>query len=119
MTVKALKMSAEGQIFFTIMKIQVLRKQLVGIINVQTQEQFSQKSLQSRFPVKPIERGKILIIGTAKRIPGTKKNCQNFDIRSEPTRAQSKEGFSPLAESSRVFFGTVILNSDWLTTRVT
>ena len=38
---------------------------------------------------------------------------------SEHTRAQSGEGSSTLAESSRVFFGTVILDSDWLTTRVT
>ena len=34
---------------------------------------------------------------------------------SEPTGAQSREGSSTLAESSRVFFGTVILDSDWLT----
>ena len=38
---------------------------------------------------------------------------------SEPTRAQSLEGSSSLAESSRVFFGTVIIDSDWLMTQVT
>ena len=34
---------------------------------------------------------------------------------SEPTRAESREGTSTLAESSRVFFGDEILDSDWLT----
>ena len=35
---------------------------------------------------------------------------------SEPTRAESREGTSTLAESSRVFLGDVILDSDWLPT---
>ena len=34
---------------------------------------------------------------------------------SEPTRAESREGSSTLAGSVWVFFGTVILDSDWLT----
>ena len=33
---------------------------------------------------------------------------------SEPTRAQSREGSSSLAESSRMFFVTVLIDSDWL-----
>ena len=37
-----------------------------------------------------------------------------IDYRA-PTRAASRKGSSTLAESSRVFFGVVILNSDWLT----
>ena len=33
----------------------------------------------------------------------------------EPTRAESREWSSTLAESSRVIFGVVIFDSDWLT----
>ena len=33
---------------------------------------------------------------------------------SEPRAAESREGSSTLAESSRVFLGDVILDSDWL-----
>ena len=34
---------------------------------------------------------------------------------SEPRGVESREGSSTLAESVWVFFGTVILDSDWLT----
>ena len=37
---------------------------------------------------------------------------------SEPTCAQSRERTSTLAESSLVFFGVVMLDSDWLSSEV-
>ena len=36
-------------------------------------------------------------------------------IKSEPNGAESREGSSTLVESSRVFLGDVILDSNWLT----
>ena len=60
-------MRNEEQISFMKKKIQELQKQLANLINLQTQELFSQKSSQPRFPLKPIKKSKkLLLIGTSR-----------------------------------------------------
>ena len=59
-------------------------------------------------PISPV------VGGLADQVGVDDHPCIKIGYR-EPTRAESREGSFILAESSRVFFGVMILDSGWLT----